>query len=122
MLERVILASLLIAAGRVAMAEALRFEANVIGRPPAGWTVAKTDSGEPKWSVEEDTTAPSGSKVVQQSGRATYPLLLKNGITVKDRAIEVHFKPTSDSEDRAGGLVGRANDVKRLLRRAGDCA
>ncbi len=33
--------------------------------------------GEPKWTIEQDQTAPSKSKVVKQSSRATYPLLLK---------------------------------------------
>jgi hypothetical protein len=111
MLKGVIAATLLIAAGGLTMAETLRFENDPIGRPPAGWTVAKTGSGEPKWVVEEDATAPSGGKVVKQSGRATYPLLLKDGSSVKDGAVEVQFKPISGSDDRAGGLVWRAQDA-----------
>jgi hypothetical protein len=70
-----------------------------------------TGQGQPKWTVEEDATAPSKSKVVKQSGRATYPLLLKNGLSVKDGFIEVQFKAVTGSEDRAAGVVWRAKDA-----------
>ncbi len=70
-----------------------------------------TGNGDPKWTVEDDSTAPSGSKVVKQSGRATYPLLLKHDTTLKDGFVEVRFKAISGSEDRAGGIVWRAKDA-----------
>jgi hypothetical protein len=94
-----------------AMAEKLNFDADAIGGVPAGWTVAKTGVGNPKWTVEIDPTAPSKGKVVKQSGRATYPLLLKSGSSVKDGFVEVRFKPISGSEDRAAGIVWRAKDA-----------
>jgi hypothetical protein len=94
-----------------AMADKVNFDADAIGSAPAGWTVAKTGKGDPKWTVEEDPTSPSKSKVVKQSGRATYPLLLKNGTSVKDGFVEVQFKAISGSEDRAAGLVWRARDA-----------
>jgi Domain of Unknown Function (DUF1080) len=93
------------------MAEKLNFDADAIGGVPAGWTVAKTGVGNPKWTVEIDPTAPSKGKVVKQSGRATYPLLLKSGSSVKDGFVEVRFKPISGSEDRAAGIVWRAKDA-----------
>jgi hypothetical protein len=93
------------------MAETVSFEADAIRSAPMGWTVAKTGSGDPKWTVEEDPSAPSKSKVVKQSGRATYPLLLRNGTSVKDGFVEVQFKAISGSEDRAAGLVWRAKDA-----------
>jgi hypothetical protein len=46
--------------------------------------------------------------VLKQSGRATYPLLLKNDTKIKDGFIEVRFKALAGSEDRAAGLVWRA--------------
>lgn len=94
-----------------AMADMLSFETDTIGRAPAGWMVTKTGRGDPKWTVENDSSAPSKSKVVMQSGRATYPLLLKNGTSLKDGYVEVRFKPMSGSEDRAGGIVWRAKDA-----------
>jgi hypothetical protein len=100
-----------LAMGGPAMADQVSFEADAIGRAPTGWTVAHTGQGEPKWTVEADPTAPSSSKVVRQSGRAAYPLLLKDGSNLKDGFVEVKFKPVSGSEDRAGGLVWRAKDA-----------
>jgi Domain of Unknown Function (DUF1080) len=94
-----------------AMAEKLNFDADAIGGAPAGWTVAKTGVGNPKWTVEIDPTAPSKGKVVKQSGRATYPLLLKSGSSLKDGFVEIRFKALSGSEDRAAGIVWRAKDA-----------
>src|SRR3954471_2924970 len=64
---------------------------------PEGWTVTLTGSGDPKWTVESDATAPSKSKVLKQSGRATYPLLLKNDTSIKDGFVEVKFKAIAGS-------------------------
>jgi hypothetical protein len=89
----------------------MRFETEEIGATPKGWTATLTGKGDPKWAIEQDPTAPSKSKVVKQSGRATYPLLLKNDTNIKDGFIEVKFKAIAGSEDRAGGLVWRAKDA-----------
>lgn len=95
-----------------AMADnAANFENDTVGAPPAGWTATKTGSGNPQWTVEEDTSAPSHSRVVKQSGSATYPILLKDGTSIEDGYIEVKFKPIAGSEDRAAGLVWRAKDA-----------
>lgn len=91
---------------------AVSFESNQTGVTPEGWTATLTGSGNPKWTVENDETAPSKLKVVKQSGRATYPLLLKNDTNIKDGFIEVKFKAIAGSEDRAAGVVWRASDAK----------
>src|SRR5262245_36254429 len=93
------------------MAETLSFDADSVGRAPAGWTVAKTGTGSPKWTVESDPSAPSKTNVLRQSGRATYPLLLKTGSSVRDGFVEVRFKAIAGSEDRAAGIVWRAKDA-----------
>src|ERR1700676_2413043 len=90
---------------------AISFESNQIGAAPEDWTATLTGSGDPKWTVENDQTAPSKSKVLKQSGRATYPLLLKDDTNIKDGFIEVKFKAIAGSEDRAAGLVWRARDA-----------
>jgi hypothetical protein len=108
---RVVTLTALLVTGTAAMADKLSFDGDVIGNPPIGWTVAKTGTGNPKWIVEDDATAPAKSKVVKQSGRATYPLLLKDGTNVKDGAVEVQFKAISGTEDRAAGIVWRAKDA-----------
>jgi hypothetical protein len=92
-------------------AETIAFEADAIGAAPQGWTVAMTGTGTPKWTVENGPTSPSKGKVVMQSGRATYPLLLKNGSNVQNGFLEVQFNAMSGSQDRAAGLVWRARDA-----------
>ena len=84
----------------------VNFENNQIGAAPEGWTATLTGKGDPKWTVESDETAPSRLKVLKQSGRATYPLLLKNDTNIKDGFVEVRFKAIAGSQDRAGGVVG----------------
>jgi len=93
------------------MADRVSFDVDAIGSAPAGWTIAKTGRGEPKWTIEEDPTAPSKSKVVKQSGHATFPLLLKNETSLKDGFVEVQFKALAGSEDRAAGIVWRVKDA-----------
>jgi hypothetical protein len=90
---------------------AVSFESTQIGATPEGWTSTLTGSGDPKWTVESDETAPSKSRVVKQSGRATYPLLLRNDTSIKDGFIEVKFKAIAGSQDRAAGIVWRARDA-----------
>src|SRR5499427_7024529 len=87
------------------------FETETVGATPKGWTATITGRGNAKWTVEQDQTAPSKSKVIKQSGVATYPLLMKEDINIKDGFIEVKFKAIDGSEDRAAGLVWRARDA-----------
>lgn len=87
------------------------FEADAVGAAPKGWTATKTGTGDQKWTVEQDETAPSHSKIVKQSGRASYPVLLKNDTNIKDGFIEMKFKAIAGAEDRAAGLVWRAKDA-----------
>ena len=90
---------------------AISFDSTRTGVAPEGWTATLTGSGDPKWTVESDETAPSKSKVLKQSGRATFPLLLKNDTNIKDGFVEVKFKAIAGSQDRAAGLVWRAKDA-----------
>jgi 3-keto-disaccharide hydrolase len=90
---------------------AVSFASTKIGATPEGWTSTLTGSGDPKWTVESDPTAPSKSTVLKQSGRATYPLILKNDTNIKDGFVEMKFKAVSGSQDRAAGIVWRAKDA-----------
>jgi hypothetical protein len=90
---------------------AISFEGAQIGATPEGWTSTLTGSGDPKWTVESDRTAPSKLTVLRQSGRATYPLILKNDTNIKDGFVEMKFKAIAGSEDRAAGIVWRAKDA-----------
>ena len=89
-------------------AETATFEADAVGGPPRGWLLTLTGKGAPKWTVEKDE---GGGAVLKQSGKATYPLALKEGTSIHDGFVEVKFKPVSGSEDRAGGIVWRARDA-----------
>ena len=86
------------------------FKSSQSGSTPGGWKATLTGSGNPKWTVESDRTSPS-SYVIKQSGRATFPLLLKNDCEIKDGFVEAQFKAIDGSQDRAGGLVWRAHDA-----------
>ena len=93
-----------------AMAETRTFGADVVGQPPAGWTCGATGRGDPKWSIEPDSTAPSKGNVLRQSGTATFPWCVKAGTRLSDGWVEVKFKPISGKEDQAGGVVWRWHD------------
>ena len=93
-----------------APADTVHFDADKPGEAPAGWTCTKTGSGNPKWTVVADDTAPSKPNVLKQSGEATYPVALKDDSNLKDGFVEVKFKPVSGKEDQAGGVLWRAKD------------
>jgi hypothetical protein len=94
------------------MAQTANFDSDVPGTAPKGWFCTQTGTGTAKWTVEKDDTAPSQPNVLKQSGIATYPVALKeDGNLIDDGFVEVHFKAVAGSEDRAGGLVWRAQDA-----------
>lgn len=35
------------------------FEIDAVGAAPKGWTATATGKGDPKWTIEQDPTAPS---------------------------------------------------------------
>lgn len=97
-------------AGSGACAQTINFDSLAAGAAPAGWTATQTGSGAAKWTIEKDETAPSPPNVLKQSGRATYPVCLKEDANLKNGFVEVKFKPISGKEDQAGGVIWRARD------------
>lgn len=96
-------------------ADTTNFDSDAPGHPPQGWTLTMTGIGTPKWTVEQDDEkVPRRDLVLTQSGKATYPLALKNGSRLKDGFAEVKFKAISGAEDRAGGVVWRAKDANNF--------
>jgi hypothetical protein len=89
----------------------VNFDTAEIGKPPAGWTAGQTGSGQATWTVVADVTAPSKPNVLKQSGKATYPVCIKDDTNIKDGFVEVTFKPVSGKEDQAGGVLWRAKGV-----------
>ena len=95
----------------VGATETVNFDKAEAGKPPGGWTATQTGTGQAKWEVVADATAPSRPNVLKQSGQATYPVALKDDTNLKDGFVEVKFKALSGREDQAGGLVWRARDA-----------
>ena len=98
----------LLAAGAT---ETVNFDKLEVGKPPSGWTATQTGSGQAKWEVAPDGTAPSKPNVLKQSGQAAFPVCLKDDTSLRDGFVEVKFKALSGKEDQAGGLVWRAKDA-----------
>ena len=94
-----------------ASADTINFDSAAAGKTPDGWTATKTGTGEPKWTIEKDDSAPSKGQVLKQSGVAAYPICLQNGTSLKDGFVEVKFKPVSGEDDQAGGVIWRAKDA-----------
>jgi hypothetical protein len=92
-------------------AETVNFDNMKTGAPPQGWTATQTGSGEAKWSVERDNSAPSRPNILRQSGQATFPVCFKNDTNVKDGFVEVKFKPVAGREDQAGGVIWRLQNA-----------
>ncbi|SRR5213594_1354248 len=92
-------------------ADTVNFDNFKTGALPSGWTATKTGSGEARWTIEKDDTAPSKPNVLKQSGQATFPICIKEDASLKDGFVEVKFKPLSGKEDQAGGLTWRVKDA-----------
>jgi hypothetical protein len=94
-----------------AFADTVNFDNFKVGAPPPGWTASMTGSGQAKWTIEKDETAPSKPNVLKQSGQATFPVCIKDDTNLKDGFVEVKFKPLSGNVDQAGGVIWRAKDA-----------
>jgi hypothetical protein len=93
----------------------LDFEQFEAGKTPAGFSTALTGGGGPvSWVIQEDSTAPSGGKVLAQTSTDKtdyrFPLCVYDTFTAKDVAVSVKFKAVSGKVDQAAGLVARFQD------------
>jgi hypothetical protein len=97
----------------MAQAETDVFDEADTGRPPRGWQITITGKGDPRWTVETDASAPSPGRVLQQSGtvpRASFPLCIREGTSLRDGHVEVKFKAVSGKIDQAAGVIWRCQD------------
>jgi hypothetical protein len=94
-----------------ALAGTVNFDDLKTEAPPPGWTATRTGTGDAKWQVVADNSAPSKPNVLKQSGEATYPVCFKNDTSLKDGFVAVKFKPVSGKEDQAGGVIWRCQDA-----------
>ncbi len=95
----------------VALAQTVNFDTADTGKSPAGWTATKTGSGEAKWGIVADDSAPSKPNVLKQSGEATYPVCIKDDSNLADGFVEVKFKSVSGKSDQAAGVIWRCKDA-----------
>jgi len=91
------------------------FDVSEVGKPPPDFLPALTGSGGPvTWVVKEDTSAPSGGKVLAQTSTEQtdyrFPLCVYDKFTAKDVEVSVKFKAVSGKVDQAAGLVARFQD------------
>src|SRR3546814_14346983 len=112
-MKTIMMAAALFSTATYAATTMVTFEASTVGQPPSDWTCGATGKGPPHWGVETDTSAPSGAKVLKQSGSATYPWCVKNVVAMPDGVVEVKFKPTAGQEDKAGGGGGGLKRSKK---------
>jgi hypothetical protein len=99
----------------VAGAQVLDFEKDVSAKGPSGFSVEQTGAGSaPRWIVEKDPTAPSGSHVlVQRSADDTssrFPLAVYQETLFADGTVAVKFKTISGKVDQAAGIIWRYRD------------
>lgn len=107
------ISTLMICAGFLsgnALAETINFDDAKAGAPPPGWKSAVTGSGSAKWSVEQESSAPSKPNVLKQSAVGTFPICIYESAKLKDGFVEVKFKPIEGKEDQAGGVIWRVQD------------
>jgi hypothetical protein len=91
------------------------FEQVAVGALPTGFSTAVTGGGGlAAWAVVEDSTAPSGGRVLAQMSTdktsSRFPLCVYDPLTAKDVQVSVQFKPVSGTVDQAAGLVVRFRD------------
>jgi hypothetical protein len=93
------------------------FEGAAVGAPPQGFSFALTGDGPPvRWVVLEDTSSPAGPKVLAETSKDRtsnrFPLAILDGVTARDAAVSVRFRPVSGTVDQAAGLVVRLRDPR----------
>ena len=109
-MKSTVFAILACATASAAQAETENFDSTSSGALPEGWEAGVTGSGNPRWAVGADPTAPSGKNVLQQIGSGTFPWCVRKSVSLADGFVEVKFKPLSGKEDRAGGVLWRWKD------------
>jgi len=91
------------------------FDADADGKPPAGFSFARTgQGGDGQWVVKKDESALSKPNVLAQTSQDKtdyrFPLAIAEGTSYKDLALTVKFKTISGTVDQGAGLVFRLQD------------
>jgi len=90
------------------------FEKDEAGKPPKGFSFARTGQGRPGvWVVKKDDSA-HGNVLAQTDADTTgyrFPVAIYDGFTAKDVDLSVQFKAVSGKGDQGAGLVWRYRDA-----------
>ncbi|MSO89031.1 MAG: hypothetical protein EXQ89_03560 [Rhodospirillaceae bacterium] len=94
--------------------EIFDFENATVGTMPSGFSAALTGGGAIKWTIVEDSSSPSGAKVLTEiSADVTdyrFPIAILESIQARGVEMRVRFKAVAGRIDRAAGLVARLKD------------
>ncbi|MCI0587967.1 MAG: PDZ domain-containing protein [Planctomycetes bacterium] len=92
------------------------FEETETGKPPKGWSFARTGEGpEGKWTVENDGENSVLKQSSADSTNSRYPVAVLDGKQFGDFTLTARFRPISGEVDQAGGVVFRYVDANRYL-------
>jgi DNA-binding beta-propeller fold protein YncE len=91
------------------------FDSAEVGSLPAGWTAAKTGTGDGSvWKIQADATSPLGKNVLTQTSSAgpnpLFNLCIANEPQLLDVDLTVTLKALSGKVDQGGGPVWRYQD------------
>jgi hypothetical protein len=93
----------------------LNFDRDRLGQAPSGWTLGATrGSGESRWEVRFDHTAPTQPYVLAQtstnSAGTSFPFAVFNAISLRDGDVSVRLKPVTGRVTQSGGVMFRYRD------------
>lgn len=95
----------------------LTFDNVITGKLPQGWKIEGTNQKGPlaTWKVVEDSSAPSGDKVLgmiapNHDFGGTFNLCWTKGVKFLNGEIKVMFKANKGLEDQGGGVIWRVLD------------
>src|SRR6266481_6638009 len=80
-----------------ALAETINFDDAKAGASPPGWKSAVTGSGSAKWSVEQESSAPSKPNVLKQSGVGTFPICIYESAKLDRKSTRLNSSHSSIS-------------------------
>src|SRR2546426_2723934 len=93
----------------------LDFEKFEKGTLPTDFSTALTGGGgRVTWTIAEDSSSPSGPKVLAQTSADStdyrFPLCIYSPLSAKDVGVAVRFKAVAGEVDQAGGRIVRFRD------------
>ncbi|GEM_PF-1138218 len=99
-----------------AAGHAWTFDADVPGKPPAGWKFGFTRprDGKATWSVVKDEKAFSGPNVLKlraDSAGHVFNVAMALGTSYKDVNVRTRLRPETGREDQGGGVIWRCKDA-----------